>query len=228
MSDLKDVPITEEAANTMLGECARLEDSSLARSVEQVVRGQDAAISDITYSLLVRAFAAREPEHARSIVDEAVALRGKQCSPDLVSTVLAFCAKEHDSSLPDYMFERLKPHSAGVVAAFIRFFLETGNSRFSLGAEPFDAALSCGRSSLARKLLAASPSDIAKHITMIQGCAAEKNLQGAFDIFASLERSGVDMNSVVYNSVLEACVQCRDFAAAEDWMKKSKEAGMAE
>merc|ERR1719221_113670 len=63
---------------------------------------------------------------------------------------------------------------------------------------------------------------------MIQNCSAENNLQGAFDVFDSLARSGVDLNSVVCNSVLEACVQCRNLAAAENWMKKSKELGMTD
>mmetsp|Transcript_10702 Transcript_10702/g.17615 ORF Transcript_10702/g.17615 Transcript_10702/m.17615 type:complete len:729 (+) Transcript_10702:59-2245(+) len=71
-------------------------------------------------------------------------------------------------------------------------------------------------------------SEIAKHITMIQRCAAQNNLQGSFDVFASLVRSGANLNSVVYNSVLEACVQCRDSAAAEEWMAKCKAAGMAD
>merc|ERR1739848_614094 len=63
---------------------------------------------------------------------------------------------------------------------------------------------------------------------MIQSCASENNLQVAFDVFDSLARSGVDLNNVVYNSVLDACVQCRNLAAAENWMKKSKEMGMTD
>merc|ERR1719163_1453072 len=54
-----------------------------------------------------------------------------------------------------------------------------------------------------------SSSDIAKHITMIRSCAAEGDLQGAVSIFNSLEQSGVEMNTIVYNTVLDACVECR-------------------
>jgi pentatricopeptide repeat protein len=253
--DLSNTPRSEDITNIMLTECARLRDVGLAHSVEQLARQQEGAISDITYALLIRAFAAGEPSHARTIIDEVVALRGKHCSPDLVSTVLAFCAKVHESTLPDQMLVEMNPCSVGVTVAFIRFYLETGNASKAcdifeesvqstaaredgvqkinmldprLERSLLSAALSCGRSSLANTLFAASPSDIAKHLTMIQKCAAEKNLQGAFDIFASLSRSGVDLNSVVYNSVLEACVQCHDFQAAENWMEKVKEAGMAD
>merc|ERR1719162_1571848 len=69
------------------------------------------------------------------------------------------------------------------------------------------------------RVIAESPScDIAKHITMIQKCAAETNLKGAFEVFRTLEQSGTDLNSVVYNTVLDACVECRDLEAAEAWM----------
>jgi len=70
--------------------------------------------------------------------------------------------------------------------------------------------------------------DIGKHITMIRSCAAEQNLQGAKSVFESLERSGVAMNSVIYNTVLDACVECRDLKAAESWMENTRAAGMAD
>merc|ERR1719236_202005 len=63
---------------------------------------------------------------------------------------------------------------------------------------------------------------------MIRNCAAENNLQGAISVFDSLERSGVDLNSVVYNTVLDACVECHDLQAAEAWMEQMQEAGMAD
>ena len=37
-----------------------------------------------------------------------------------------------------------------------------------------------------------------------RSCAAEINLQGAVGVFNSLEQNGVDLNSVVYNTVLDA------------------------
>merc|ERR1719183_786094 len=63
---------------------------------------------------------------------------------------------------------------------------------------------------------------------MIRNCAAENNLPGAVSVFDSLERSGVDLNSVMYNTVLDACVECRDLEAAEAWMEQTKKAGMAD
>jgi len=91
-----------------------------------------------------------------------------------------------------------------------------------------DAALKCGRAHLATNMLSASPSDVAKHITMIRNCAAQNDLKGAFSVFESLEKSGVDMNSIIYNTVLDACVECRDLKAAEAWMEQTKKAGMTD
>jgi len=91
-----------------------------------------------------------------------------------------------------------------------------------------NAALRCGRTTLASGLLAASPSDIAKHISMIRNCAAEGNLDAAIGVFEQLKLGGVEMNSVIYNTVMDACVECHDLQNAEAWMNKTKEAGMAD
>merc|ERR1719183_2455103 len=63
---------------------------------------------------------------------------------------------------------------------------------------------------------------------MIRNCAAENNLKGAGCVFESLEQSGVDLNSVIYNTVLDACVECRDLKAAESWMERMKKDKMTD
>merc|ERR1719199_1787156 len=63
---------------------------------------------------------------------------------------------------------------------------------------------------------------------MIRNCAAAKNLQGAVSVFEELELSGAELNSVIYNTVLDACVECRDLKAAEAWMERMKKAGMTD
>jgi len=70
--------------------------------------------------------------------------------------------------------------------------------------------------------------DIGKHITMIRGCASEKNLEGAINVFTALEQGGAELNSVVYNTVLDACVECRELHAAEKWMEKMKNKNMTD
>jgi pentatricopeptide repeat protein len=253
LPELKGVPITEEAVNTMLEECSKLRDVEIARSVEALARERGVPLSDATYNLLLKAVA-DDQEHTKVIIHEAIASSRKQCSPDLVLSVLAFCSKTADVSLADRLFKQLEPHCFKILSAFIRFYLSVGRcdtacdifeqdvqasttSDSSTRAGMVDArmersllnaALRCGRTALANSLLAVSPSDVAKHISMIQNCASEKNLAGAIGVFESLKGSGVDLNSVVYNTVLDACVQCTDFVAVEEWMEKTKKAGMAD
>merc|ERR1719160_1534252 len=90
------------------------------------------------------------------------------------------------------------------------------------------AALNCGRSDVVQCLFDASKMDVAKHVVMIRKCGLENNLKGAMEIFNSLKNGGVELNSIIYNTVLDACVKCQDLKAAEDWMKQTQEAGMAD
>jgi len=79
------------------------------------------------------------------------------------------------------------------------------------------------------KSLASPPAlDVGKHITMIRTCAAENDLQGAMCVFKTLEEGGVDLNSIIYNTLLDACVECRDLKAAESWMEAMKNKGMTD
>eukprot|EP00428_Durinskia_dybowskii_P017090 CAMPEP_0170208154 /NCGR_PEP_ID=MMETSP0116_2-20130129/3659_1 /TAXON_ID=400756 /ORGANISM="Durinskia baltica, Strain CSIRO CS-38" /LENGTH=1079 /DNA_ID=CAMNT_0010458621 /DNA_START=88 /DNA_END=3324 /DNA_ORIENTATION=+ len=91
-----------------------------------------------------------------------------------------------------------------------------------------NAALRSGRHNLAKHVLDACPADVAKHIAMVRGCAAKGDLAGAHEVFNGLLKTGIEVNSVVYNTVLDACVECRDLKAAEAWMETTKKAGRAD
>jgi pentatricopeptide repeat protein len=253
LPELKDSPITEEAVNTMLMECGRSGDCESARAIEALARNRGMPLSDTTYSLLLKAVV-DDHAHAQALIQEVIASTHKVCSPDFMASALTFCTKTADAPLADKLFEQLHPHPFNVLSAFIRFYLSVG--RLDTACDIFEqdvqavsnsesptkmviadarmersllsAALRCGRTALANSLLAASPSDVAKHLSMIQNCAHEKNLAGAVRVFESLKSSGVDLNSVVYNTVLDACVQCNDYVAADKWMEKTKAAGMAD
>jgi len=73
-----------------------------------------------------------------------------------------------------------------------------------------------------------STPDIAKQINMIRSHAADKNLQGAFSVFESMEQSGIVLNCIMFNTVLDACVECKDLKAAEVWMERMKKEGMTD
>jgi len=253
LSNLCGLPISEEVINTMLLECIRQRDSVLTASVEKLAREQDVRFTDATYGLLIKAMAA-EPIKVQALVDEVIE-KGVEVSAAFVTSVLAFCTQTSNVQMAEKLYASMKPEQVTVLSAFIRFYADVEDYEKACDVYEHDllrlhgtpdsttralhldsrmersimtAALKCGRGHLAKNMLSSSPSDIAKHITMIRNCAAEKNLPGAVSVFESLKQSGVDLNSIIYNTVLDACVECRDLKAAESWMEGMKKDGMTD
>merc|ERR1719335_1629760 len=84
------------------------------------------------------------------------------------------------------------------------------------------SAMQCGRNNLAQSVFAGAAGDISKHLAMIKACSREKNLQGAIDVFERLKSSGSSLNSMAYNSLLDACIQCNDTAHARKLFEQMK------
>merc|ERR1719335_27116 len=84
------------------------------------------------------------------------------------------------------------------------------------------SAMQCGRNNLAQSVFAGAAGDISKHLTMIKACSRERNLQGAIDVFERLKSSGSSLNSMAYNSLLDACIQCNDTAHARKLFEQMK------
>lgn len=252
LPELRGVPITEEVVIVMLTECIRQKDFSLTRKVQDLAREQNLSFSDSMYALLVKA-SANDGARVQELFDEVVA-KQIDITPDFALAVLTFCSQTSNIQMADKLFQQMQPKQLPVLSNFIRFYadheqfekacdvyekdlLQAYGSENPQRSAPLDArmerslmnaALRCGRTHLAKKLLDSAPSDVAKHITMMRNCAAEGNLKGAMSVFEALKASGVDLNSVIYNTVLDACVECRDLKAAEAWMVQTKEAGMAD
>merc|ERR1719201_2556553 len=132
-----------------------------------------------------------------------------------------------------------------MVAYSVLFMLRTPNTRkpqtkkmpvFEQDDTPKSKALKAKPSSMntspmpnaARSTANSSNPDIAKQITMIRSHAADKNLQGAFSVFEAMEQSGIDLNCIMFNTVLDACVECKDLKAAEAWMERMRQSSMTD
>jgi pentatricopeptide repeat protein len=253
LAELHGLPLSQDVVNTMLLECVRQKDFTLTTSVEKVAREQGEQLSDATYGLLIKALAT-DPTRVQALFDEVVE-RNVEVTPDFAGSILGFCSQTSNISMAEQLYAYMKPKQSQVLSAFIRFFADReqyekacdiyehdllplhaaakdASQSLHLDARMerslMNAALKCGRTHLAKNMLSASPSDIAKHITMIRNCAAEGNLEGAVGVFHSLEQSGVDMNSIIYNTVLDACVECRDLKAAEAWMEQMQKVAMTD
>mmetsp|Transcript_57591 Transcript_57591/g.159324 ORF Transcript_57591/g.159324 Transcript_57591/m.159324 type:complete len:1151 (+) Transcript_57591:120-3572(+) len=251
---LDGMPLCDEAVLSMLNECSRKRDVGLARQVERLARARGAPLSDPMYTQLVKAFAG-EARLVQELFDE-VAAQGRAPSADFAQALLHFCSQTGDLRLADRLFELTLPKQNAVLTAFLRFYADGGHHERACevyeqhfrslraptgvsGVEAglldtrlerslMNAALRCGRQDLAKDILDSSPSDMVKHFLLIRNFAAANDLEGAKGVFQSLVDSGAELNSVVYNTVLEACVECRDLAAAEAWMGRMKEAGFTD
>eukprot|EP00933_Yihiella_yeosuensis_P072709 TRINITY_DN811_c0_g1_i1.p1 TRINITY_DN811_c0_g1~~TRINITY_DN811_c0_g1_i1.p1 ORF type:complete len:1117 (-),score=302.97 TRINITY_DN811_c0_g1_i1:180-3530(-) len=249
---LKGVPLNDEVLGTMLSECIRQKDSDLASQVERLGREQNLKFSDNTYSLLVKA-SGGQLRRVKAIVEE-IASSGKKPSPETSIAVLSACA--HNGScavhLVDRLLELTRPLQTQLLSGFVRYYAESelheaackvykeslsevaegnqGSVLLDSRAERalVNAALKCGHSDLAQAFLEAAPADVAKHVTMIRNCAAAGDLPGVMKVFETLKKSGGELNSVVYNTVLDACVECQAVKEAESWMRVMKDGGFTD
>jgi len=70
--------------------------------------------------------------------------------------------------------------------------------------------------------------NVTEHIDLMQKHASARNISGTIKVFRIIQQSGVCLNSLMYNIVLQAWINCGNIQAAEDWMEDIKEAGMAD
>lgn len=243
---LVDVPLTEEIVAVMLMEAARQKDLQLAKKVEELALEQNVQFSENTTCWLLKAMA-QDSARVNAIFEEALA-SGRELSSDFAQAILACCSQTGAVAMAIKLYDAMKTNNVHVLSSFVKFFSENDQPEqacaiyerhFSpLASGPaldsrverafMNAAVHCGRSDLAQKFLDACPTDIAKHVTMIRNCGAAGNLAGAKTLFQSLETSGVEPNSIVYNTVLDACVECHNLHEAESWMRITKEKGFAD
>jgi len=253
IAELEGVPLTEEIVHKMISECVRQRDRALAQRVEALAQDQKISLSEGTCSLLIRVNT-NQQTRVQAIFDDVVT-RKLTLSMDFVQASLAFCNQTGTYSLANSLYEYMHPKQLPVLSAFVRFYAE--NEQYdrvcdiyekdlvtvqSEGEEPqqsrfldsrlermvMNAALRCGRNELMKRFLDSSPSDVARHIVMIRNCAAANDLKGAMNVFKGLKDSGVELNSIAYNTVLDACVECHDLKAAQGWIEQMKNAGMAD
>ena len=90
------------------------------------------------------------------------------------------------------------------------------------------AATQAGRTSLVQVLSEGASADVEKHVTMIKSCGSQRNLQGAKRVFDNLKRSGMPMNSLIYNCLIDACVQCGDAESALENFEQMRQLGLAD
>lgn len=247
--EVLEVPLTTEMVNAMLVEAFRAKDEEAAKRVQHLCEERKVEKSGRTYNLLVRA-AGADLDRIASLLDEMEEKRADGVA-EVTPTVLAACSQGGSHALADKLCALLVPEQPGkvtAVLALVRFYAEVGQPEKAC--KLYDAhicgdrhrtlvdsrtercvvaaALQCGRKDLATGLLEAAPSDTAKHISLIRTCAAKGNLDEAMKTFQALEASGAELTHSLWNTALDACVECRDLKRAEALMQRMEAAGVTD
>jgi len=70
--------------------------------------------------------------------------------------------------------------------------------------------------------------DVAKHVAMIRAKSKDHDLDGATQVFRNLQASGAPMTPLVYNALLDSCVQCGKVGAALSHFAEMKSQGLVD
>merc|ERR1719421_1219424 len=98
----------------------------------------------------------------------------------------------------------------------------------SLGSVVMKAATQAGRAPLAQSLVEQAPGDLQQHVTIIKACGRKQDLGGAKRAFDRLQQSGAPLSPLIYNCLLDACIQCGDLAGAEAHFSQMKQLDYAD
>jgi len=90
------------------------------------------------------------------------------------------------------------------------------------------AASNSNRTDLIPALAESIAGDSAKQAKIIRCYGKDGNLRGAIDMFNQMKGSHTPLNSLVYNSILEAAVHCGDMGAALNFFSQAKQNGQAD
>lgn len=171
-----------------------MQDVAMVRAVEALARTQRETLQDSTFCLLLKALASK-PFRVRVIVEEVLSRKGSSFSPDLVLAVLEVCRREANEKMAWRLLERAMPRQMRVLSEFIWFYIQVEQYEqvcdvYELHMQPavrhadkhvlldadlhesiVDAAVVCGRTELAERVLAESTSRA--HAGFVGRCLSE-------------------------------------------------------
>lgn len=180
--EMKGLTLPEKTVDLMLAKCVGSKNSAIAASIESLARSQRTQLLDSTYDLLIKAMV---PQRARKVVEEVLARKDVAFAPDLAISMIDFCSSGGDVAVVDKLYSKMKPKPINVLKAFVWFYIgaeqfERVCDIYELDMEPVisssaagsisleaslketivDAAVVCGRTHLAERVIAASSSTV--------------------------------------------------------------------
>jgi len=218
--------------NQVLTEANRRRDALFCREVYRFATQAKVPKNAQTFELFVNGLAL-DSTTVQLLFEEALADPDVQITESLGLALLNACSTGRDAKLATRVFEAIMPSYGGtpdhaLYSALLKVYsicemhdqvcdiyekemiTQSIKPDAQLGDIIMRSAMQCGRSTLAQTIFNGASGDISKHLAMIKACSRENNLQGALDVFDRLKSSGASMNSMTYNAMLDACIQCRN------------------
>jgi len=233
--------------NELLQEANRRRDAVFCREVYRFAAEAKVPKNAQTYELFVQGLAL-DTTLVQALFEEAIADADIQVTEALAIVLLKACAAGRDVKLAGRVFEAVSPTYGDapdhtLYAALLQVYSvcelhdtvcdiyekemapRSIKPDSQIGDIIMRSAMQCGRNSLAQSVFAGAAGDINKHIAMIKAFSRDRDLQGAVDVFERLKSSGASLNSMAYNSLLDACIQCNDSAQAQKLFEQMKSDG---
>lgn len=227
-------------------EALRRGDVGACRQLRKVADALDIAKNATVFELFAKTHSP-DAELLRNLVEEMT--EAKVCfSKTLVEAVLTACATAKDAELAAELLEKVElPRSdKDLTSAMIKVYISCEQWDIAiclyeevmlpaqLKADPFlaemlmRAANETGRQDLIAGLSESHSGDLGRQAKAIRSHGKDGQLASAVAIFDSVKEQGKPMpNSLVYNSLLEACVHCQELGAALEYFEEAKGLGLA-
>merc|ERR1719163_1465053 len=234
-----------QALEMAMAENAKRGEYETCQRLRQVAEALSIAKTPRTFEILARHTS--KASELKSLVDE-MQRDGVVFSKSLVHAVLTACAVTCDSELASELVARseLPRGDRDLCTALIKVYAaceewdmacciyEEVMLPASLKLDPIltevllKAATKANRADLTTALAESLLGDSAKQAKIIRSYGKDGNLRGAIGIFNQMKQGQAPLNSLMYNSILEASVQCGDMKAALDFFSMAKEEGHAD
>jgi pentatricopeptide repeat protein len=239
------VQFSTKALDDALREAGRRKDAIMLKHLYAIAGPASIAKGPQTYELLIRGFST-DTTMVHALFEKIMDL--EVIPESLALAVLSVCGITQDSKLLRAVIEQVRatengtfPTSAAVLAGVVRACVacEMYNEACDLYEEKIalleskpdaqligalmKAATQAKRDALAQNLLEQGGGDLNQHVTMIKSCGRKHDLRGAKQAFDKLKQSGAPLSPLIYNCLLDACVQCGDMKAAEEYFGQMKQ-----
>mmetsp|Transcript_74709 Transcript_74709/g.117794 ORF Transcript_74709/g.117794 Transcript_74709/m.117794 type:complete len:890 (+) Transcript_74709:66-2735(+) len=236
--------IRSEPLETAIAETLRNKDHVACRQLHIISGLLSIPKTQLAFEALASAYSS-DASALRVLVEEARYPLGKT----FAKIALESCATVKDSNLVAEIFEK----AASTDLAFLRSVAErsnikaknssTRNSRLSISSKKDSSASSDGTNSddgstsntgtesysgdaLIRATTFNTPKEVAMRANDIRSCGKNGDLRGALKVF---DRLGNEQNTtLILNSMLDACVECKDLTKAIEYFQQAKANNVAD